>query len=92
MDQVLHNLPVFYEITNTIEVVLHISENLEYRQRNNLVAALEEEYGIVSAEFCHFRFHLMLVKYDGNMYSAQDVLALVKSQDVNARLMARYNW
>lgn len=92
MDQVLQTTPILYEVTNTIEVVVHISENLEYRQRNSLVTALEEEYGIVSAEFCHFRFHLMLVKYDGNLYSSEDVLARVKSHNINARLMARYNW
>ena len=92
MDQVAQNKPMQYEITNTIEVVVHVSENLEYRQRNNLVVSLEKEDGIVSAEFCHFRYHLMLVKYDGNMCSSQDVLARVRSQNVNARLMARYNW
>ncbi|MEN8206687.1 MAG: hypothetical protein ABFS24_11825 [Pseudomonadota bacterium] len=92
MDQVVQNITTLDEVTNTIEVVVHVSEILEYRQRNNLILALEEENGIVSAEFCHFRYHLMLVKYDSNIYSSQDVLASVRSQNVNARLMARYNW
>jgi hypothetical protein len=92
MDQVVHNLPILDEVTNTIEIVVHVSENLEDRQRNNLVVALEEEYGIISAAFCSFRYHLMLVRYDANMYSSQDLLASVRSQNVNARLMARYNW
>ena len=92
MDQLVQNMPMLYEITNTVEVVVHISENLKGRKRNNLVVALEEEYGIASAEFCSYRHHLMLVKYDSNMYSSQDVLASVKSHNVNARLMARYNW
>ena len=92
MDRVAQNMPKHYDVTNAIEVVVHISENLEYRQRNNLVCALEDEDGIVSAEFCHFRYHLMLVRYDSNMCSSQDVLASVRSQNVNARLMARYNW
>jgi hypothetical protein len=92
MDQVVQNMPILDEVTNTIEIVVHVSENLEDRQRNNLVVALEEEYGIISAEFCPFRYHLMLVRYDANMYSSQDLLASVRSQNVNARLMARYNW
>ena len=92
MDQVVPNMPIVCEVTNTIEIVVHVSENLEDRQRNNLVVALEEEYGIVSAEFCPFRYHLMLVRYDANMYSSQDLLASVRSQNVNARLMARDNW
>ena len=92
MDQVLQNLPIFYEVTNTIEVVVHVSEILEHKQRNNLIAAMEEEYGIVSAEFCHYRYHLMLVRFDSNIYSSQDVLARIRSHNVNARLMARCNW
>ena len=92
MDQVVPNMSIVCEVTNTIEIVVHVSENLEDRQRNNLVVALEEEYGIVSAEFCPFRYHLMLVRFDANMYSSQDLLASVRSHNVNARLMARYNW
>ena len=92
MDQLVQNMPLLYEITNTVEVVVCVSENLKSRQRNNLVVALEAEYGITSAEFCSYRHHLMLVKYNSNMYSSQDVLASVRSHNVNARLMARYNW
>jgi hypothetical protein len=92
MNQVAQNRPMHYEATNTIEVVVHVSDILEYRQRKNMVVSLEEEDGIVSAEFCRFRYHLMLVKYDSNVCSSQDVLASVRSQNVNARLMARYNW
>ena len=91
MDRVAQNMPKHYEVTNAIEVVVHVSENLEHRQRNNLACALEED-GVVSAEFCHFRYHLMLVRYDSNMCTSQEVLASVRSQNVNARLMARYNW
>jgi hypothetical protein len=61
MDQVVHNMSILDEVTNTVEIVVHVSENLE-------------------------------VRYDANMYSSQDLLASVRSQNVNARLMARYNW
>jgi len=87
MDQVLQNLPIFYEVTNTIEVVVHVSEILEHKQRNNLIAAMEEEYGIVSAEFCPLRYHLMLVKYDRDKHSSQDVLNAFKAKQLQARLI-----
>ena len=77
---------------DTIEIVVHISEKLKNRQRKNMVDALERADGIVSAEFCPLRHHLMLLKYDTHMFSSVGLLATVKSQNVKARLMARYNW
>ena len=88
--QAIHSIE--REPEHTVEVVVHVSETLEAGQRNNLVDALEREDGIVSAEFCPLRYHLMLVRYDSNMCTSQEVLASVRSQNVNARLMARYNW
>jgi hypothetical protein len=52
MDQVVQNMPILDEAKNVVEIVVHVSENLEGMQRNNLVVALEKEDGIVSAEFC----------------------------------------
>jgi len=87
MDMVVENMPILDEAKNAVEIVVHISENLEDMQRNNLVVALENEDGIVSAVFCPLRYHLMLVRYDRDLYSSQDVLAKVNSQNVNARLI-----
>ena len=87
MDQVVQNMPILDEAKNAIEIVVHVSENLEERQRSNLVVALEKEDGIVSAEFCPFRYHLMLVKYDRDQYSSKDVLSAVGAQKLQARLI-----
>ena len=87
MDQVVINMPILEEATNTVEIIVHISEGLEDRQRNILVVALEEDDGIVSAEFCYLRNHLILVRYDMDRYSSQDVLASVRSLNVDARLI-----
>jgi hypothetical protein len=57
------------------------------QQRGNLVVALEGIGGIATAEFCPLRYHLMLVKYDRDLYSSQDVLERVTSHDVRARLI-----
>lgn len=75
------------EPAHTVEIVVHISETLEASQRSNLVVALENTTGIVSAEFCPLRYHLMLVRYDREQYSSQDVLHAVTGQKLQARLI-----
>ena len=85
MGQALHSIE--NEPEHTVEIVVHITETIGENRRGDLVAALEDNGGIVSAEFCPLRYHLMLVRYDRDLYSSQDVLARVKSQNVNARLI-----
>jgi hypothetical protein len=87
MDMAVEKMPVLDEAKNTVEIVVHISENLEERQRSNLVTALESNDGIVSAEFCPLRYHLMLVRYDKDQHSSKDVLSAVTGQNLQARLI-----
>ena len=87
MDQVVHEMQTLNEAKNTVEIVVHLSEDLEDRQRNNLVISLGEEDSIVSAEFCPLRYHLMLVKYDRDKHSSQDVLNAFKAKKLQARLI-----
>ena len=72
---------------DTVEIVVHIAENLYEKERGELVDALNNHAGIVAAEFCPLHYHLMLVRYDRELYSSQDVLDRVKSQNVDARLI-----
>ena len=85
MGQALHSIE--NEPDHTVEIVVHITESLGEQRREDLVAALEENRGITTAEFCPLRYHLMLVRYDRETYSSQDVLDRVKSQNVDARLI-----
>jgi hypothetical protein len=85
MEQAVHSIENVPE--NTVEIIVHVSENLENGQRSNLVASLEKEDGLVSAEFCPLRYHLMLVRYDRSMQSSQDVLASVRSKNIHAKLI-----
>ena len=85
MGQALHSIE--NEPDHTVEIVVHITETLGEQRREDLVAALEENGGITTAEFCPLRYHLMLVRYDRDTYSSQDVLNRVKSQNVDARLI-----
>jgi hypothetical protein len=75
------------EPANTVEIIVHISETLGEARRMDLVTALENVESIVSAEFCPLRYHLMLVRYDRDIATSQDVLSSVKSQNYNARLI-----
>ena len=85
MGQALHSIES--EPDRTVEIIVHITETLGEKQREELVTALEENGGITTAEFCPLRYHLMLVRYDRDLYSSQDVLERVTSQNVSARLI-----
>ena len=87
MDQVVHQILPRSAAKHTVEVVVHLSDQMNDQQRHNLVVALENTQGIVSAEFCNLRDHLMLVRYDRDQSSSQDVLKSFESQKVNARLI-----
>jgi hypothetical protein len=87
MNQVVHQMPPQSAAKNTVELVVHVSGQLDDKQRNNLVVALGNTKGIVSAEFCHLRDHLMLVRYDRDQYSSQDVVKAFGAQHVDARLI-----
>ena len=85
MAQALHSIDAYPD--RTVEIVVHITETLGEQRREDLVAALEENRGIIpTTEFCPLRYQ-MLVRYDRDMYSSQDVLARVESQNVDARLI-----
>jgi len=85
MGQALHNTES--EPDHTVEIVVHITETLGVQQREDLVSALEDSGGITTAEFCPLRYHLMLVRYDRDLYSSRDVLNRVTSKNVSARLI-----
>jgi hypothetical protein len=75
------------EAERSTEIVVHIDETLGSGQRSNLVQALEGTEGIRSAEFCPLRYHLMLVNYNRERITSQDVLSRVTSQNVHAELI-----
>ena len=87
MDQAINRVHAARESSNVVEIVVHVSDTLDDQQRRDLVAALEQEDGIVSAEFCPLRYHLLLVRYDRDRYSSQDVLQAVGTQKIQARLI-----
>jgi hypothetical protein len=85
MEHAIHNLE--NEPNNTVEIVVHVTEELQEQGRCDLVSALESEEDIVTAEFCPSHFHLLLVRYGRDECSSQDVLARIASHNVNAQLI-----
>ncbi|MDX1697536.1 MAG: hypothetical protein R3308_04575 [Thiohalobacterales bacterium] len=70
-----------------VEIVVHIDEDLDALQRQDLAATLEDSEGIDTCVFCEHRFHLMLVNYDRNQINSQAVLARIRKQGLNAKLI-----
>ena len=85
MNQAAQNVPT--EGKYAVEVVVHVSQELGDEQRNFLVSALEKTDGILGAEFCPSRNHLVLAKYDRNVFSSQDVLKHFSLLNLEARLI-----
>ena len=85
MNQAAHNLP--NEEKRAVEVVIYISKELGGEQQNLVVSALEKTDGIIGAEFCPTRNHLLLAKYDKDIFSSQDVLKSFNSLNLEAKLI-----
>ena len=85
MNQVAQHLPA--EEKCAVEIVVYIRKDLGEEQQDLVVSALEKTNGIMGAEFCLMRNHLVLAKYDRNMMSSQDVLKSFNSLNLDAKLI-----
>ena len=85
MNQVAQHLP--NGVKSAVEIVVHISKDLGDDQRNLVVSAMEMTDGIIGAEFCQLRNHLVLAKYDKDILSSQDVLNSFNSLNLDAKLI-----
>lgn len=85
MDNAVQQMVI--EAKNAVEVVVYIKEDLGDEQRDLVVSALEKTDGIIGAEFCQLRNHLLLAKYDRDIFSSQDVLKSFNSLKLDARLI-----
>ena len=85
MNQVAQPLP--NQEKSAVEIVVHVSEDLGGEQRNLVVSALEKTDGIIGAEFCVTRNHLVIAKYDRDVMSSQGVLKSFNSLNLEAKLI-----
>ncbi len=75
------------EINNNVEIIVHINESLDGITRNSLQAAILEDKGVLSAEFCPLRYHLLMVQYDRTKLNSRDVLSKVLAQNLSAQIV-----
>jgi hypothetical protein len=75
------------QINNDVEIVVHINETLDDITRNGLQAAILEDKGVYSAEFCPLRYHLLLVQYDRTKLNSLDVLSKVVARNLSAHIV-----
>ena len=85
MNQVAQQLPV--EEKCAVEVVVYIKKDLGEEQQDLVIAALQKTDGIMGAEFCVMRNHLVLAKYNKEIMSSQDVLKSFNSLNLDAKLV-----
>jgi hypothetical protein len=85
MNRVTQPLP--NQQKRAVEIVVHVSKDLGDEQRNLVVSALEKTDGIMGAEFCVTRNHLVIARYDKDVMSSQGVLKSFNALNLDARLI-----
>lgn len=75
------------EARNVVEIIVHVKKYLEEEQQNHVVSVLGMMDGIIGTEFCPLRNHLVITKYNKNIFSSQDVLKAFNSLNLEARLI-----
>jgi hypothetical protein len=85
MNQVAQRLP--NEEKRAVEVVVYIKKDLGEEQQDLVISALKKTDGIMGAEFCVLRNHLVLAKYDKDIMSSQGVLKSFNSLNLDAKLI-----
>jgi len=72
---------------NAVEIVVYVKKELGEEQRSDVVLSLEQVNGIIGAEFCTLRNHLVLARYNRDIFSSQDVLKSFNALNLDARLV-----
>ncbi|MGB5541691.1 MAG: hypothetical protein WBO37_16540 [Gammaproteobacteria bacterium] len=86
MDAIAEQMPID-NVKSVVEVVVYVKDELGEQQRDRVVSRLKQSNVISAAEFCPLRHHLLLVKYDRDLFSSQQVLKSFTSLNLEARLV-----
>lgn len=70
-----------------VDVMIHIDENASSEEREAIRDALLQHDGVDAAAYHSDKPHLMMVEYNPDTVSAQDLLNTVKSCRVHAELI-----
>jgi hypothetical protein len=72
---------------NAVDVLVHIDQTLGHDRLAVVTRAIAAISGVATAEGHDAKPHLVIVTYDPDKVSAQQILAGVKAQGVNAELV-----
>ena len=70
-----------------VEIVVHVDDVLGKDQQAELIDDLQKHSGVVEAHFTPGHAHLLVIDYDSDELSAQDVLENVKRDHLRAELI-----
>lgn len=70
-----------------VEIVVHVDDVLGEAEQAELVSDLIKHGGVEEAHFTPGRAHLMVIDYDRDQTTAQDVLEQVKRDNLRAELV-----
>ena len=73
--------------TNAVDVLVHIDQTLNHDRLAAVTRAIAAVNGVATAEGHDAKPHLVIVTYDPEKVSSQQILAAVKAQGVNAELI-----
>jgi len=73
--------------TNAVDVLVHIDQTLNHDRLAAVTRAIAAVNGVATAEGHDAKPHLVIVTYDPEKVSSQQILAAVKAQGVNAELV-----
>ena len=85
MDMQVQHIP--NEAKSTVEIVVYVKKDLAQDQQLRVASILEQTDGITGVEFCPLRNHLVLARYNKDMFSSQDVLKSFNSLNLDAKLI-----
>lgn len=73
---------------NSTDIVIHINETLDSKQREQFSKNVKGIQGVLSTDLKAKPRHLMIVKFNPSETKALDVLNSIKSDGVSAQLVA----
>ena len=72
---------------NTVDIIIHINEDLNNKERRKLSGEVSQIDGIISAGFEEKLSHLMVVAYDNLKTRHIEIIDGVRNRGLNAQLV-----
>jgi hypothetical protein len=73
--------------THKVEIVVHVDDVLGPTEQAELITDLQKHGGVQEAQFTPGRAHLLVIDYDPDQLSAQEILEHVRRDHLRAELI-----